>query len=70
MVWATLSSFVLMLAVVYLPVFEPIFYTTELPLQEWLLILPLTLFPSVAAEVSKWLISRREQRTACAAVVK
>ncbi|MBM4429758.1 MAG: cation-translocating P-type ATPase [Chloroflexi bacterium] len=65
MVWATLSSFVLMLAVVYLPIFEPIFYTTNLPLQEWLLILPLTLFPSLVAEASKWLMSRRDGDLAC-----
>jgi Ca2+-transporting ATPase len=59
MVWATLSSFALMLGVVYLPLFEPIFYTHELPLRDWLYILPLTLIPSVAAELTKWLLSRR-----------
>ncbi len=59
MVWATLSSFALMLGVVYLPLFEPIFYTHELPLTDWLYILPLTLVPSVAAELTKWLLSRR-----------
>ncbi|MGC8786409.1 MAG: calcium-translocating P-type ATPase, SERCA-type [Anaerolineae bacterium] len=62
MVLATLSSFLLMLAVVYLPVFEPIFYTFELPLRTWLTILPLTLIPSVAAELSKWFLSRQECR--------
>ena len=62
MVWATLSSFILMIAVIYLPIFEPIFYTHNLPLRDWILILPLTLLPSVAAEVSKWIASRRATR--------
>ena len=67
MVWATLSSFALMLAVVYLPVFEPIFYTHELPLWEWLFILPLTLIPSAAAEITKWVYSRQGRRPGCPA---
>jgi len=61
MVWATLSSFALMLAVVYLPLFEPVFYTHNLPLRDWLYILPLTLVPSVVAEFSKWLSGRQKQ---------
>ena len=63
MLWATLSSFVLMLAVVYVPLFEPIFSTTNLPLRDWLYILPLTLVPSVAAEVTKWVYSRLGRST-------
>ena len=67
MVWATLSSFILMLAVIYLPVFEPIFYTHELPLRDWLYILPITLIPSLAAEWTKWVYSRRGRPRASAA---
>jgi len=67
MVWATLSSFILMLAVIYLPVFEPIFYTHELPLRDWLYILPITLIPSLAAECTKWVYSRRGRPRASAA---
>ncbi len=59
MLWATLSSFLLMLAVVYLPVFEPIFSTVELPLRDWIMILPLTILPSIAAELAKWFLSRQ-----------
>jgi Ca2+-transporting ATPase len=58
MVGATLSSFLLMAAVIYLPVFEPIFYTHNLSLHDWLLLLPLTLVPSVVAEIGKWIASR------------
>ncbi len=60
MLWATLSSFLLMLAVVYLPVFEPIFATAELPLRDWIMILPLTILPSVAAEIAKWFLARQD----------
>jgi Ca2+-transporting ATPase len=70
MVAATLSSFVLMLAVIYLPVFEPIFYTHNLSLQDWLLVLPLTLIPSIVAETSKWVASHRTQRPAAAQLVQ
>ena len=64
MVWATLSSFLLMMAVIYLPLFEPIFFTYDLPWSDWLYILPLTLVPSVAAEIGKWIASRRTSRPA------
>jgi Ca2+-transporting ATPase len=67
MLGATLSSFALMLAVIYLPVFEPIFYTHNLSLQDWLLILPLTLIPSIVAEIGKWITSRQAPHPATAA---
>jgi Ca2+-transporting ATPase len=66
MVGATLSSFLLMAAVIYLPIFEPIFYTHNLSLQDWLLILPLTLIPSIVAEIGKWIASRRAPHPATA----
>jgi len=62
MLWATLSSFVLLLLVVYVPLLEPIFYTANLPLRDWLLMLPLTLVPSIVAELTKWFMSRQAQR--------
>jgi Ca2+-transporting ATPase len=67
MVWATLSSFVLLLGVIYIPALDPIFSTYELPLRDWLFILPLTLVPSVSAELLKWWYSawaRRPHRAA------
>jgi Ca2+-transporting ATPase len=70
MVGATLISFVLMLAVIYLPVFEPIFYTHNLSLQDWLMILPLMLVPAVVAETGKWIASRRGQRPGKAEATK
>jgi Ca2+-transporting ATPase len=59
MVWATLSSFLLMLVVVYWPVVQPIFYTVALPMDDWLPILPLTIIPAIAAELAKWFMTRR-----------
>jgi len=38
-----------------------------LPLRDWGFILPLTLLPSVAAEITKWATSRIEQRSAARA---
>jgi len=64
MVWATLSSFALLLGVVYIPALDPIFATHELPLRDWLYILPLTLTPSLVAELGKWVYSRRASRAA------
>ena len=67
MVWATISSFVLMLAVVYLPVFKPIFHTADVPLRDWLVILPFTFVPSIAAELTKGFMSRQARRMRSAA---
>lgn len=60
MFYAVGSSLVLLLLVIYVPFLRPIFNTTSLSLMHWEIILPLLLIPSVVAEVSKWLISRRQ----------
>jgi Ca2+-transporting ATPase len=60
--WAILSSFVLMLGVVYIPFLNPVFQTVPLGWQQWELILPLFLVPSVVAEVTKALINRKERK--------
>jgi len=58
MVIAVGSSFLLLLAVLYLPFLQPFFSTVPLSLQEWLLILPLILLPSIAAELTKLVLRR------------
>ncbi len=55
MQYATGFSVVLLLLVVYVPFLEPIFETVPLTLEEWLLVLPLTLLPSVVAEIHKYI---------------
>ena len=57
--WAVLASLVLIIAVIYVPFFNPIFNTAPLGLAQWAEILPLILIPSVAAEVTKTISQKR-----------
>jgi len=50
---AVFSSLVLILAVVYVPFLQPIFNTSAIDAIHWLMILPLILLPSIAAEIMK-----------------
>jgi Ca2+-transporting ATPase len=64
---AVLASFILLLAVVYIPFLNPIFDTMPLGWEEWEIILPLLLIPSIVAEIMKtitWLIQRKKQQSA------
>ncbi len=57
-------SIILLLMVVFVPFFQPIFGTVPLDdWEEWLLILPLVLIPSVVAELQKLLLSYRPGRS-------
>ena len=67
MVYAVLSSMLLLVAVIYVPFLRPIFQTVPLGLAQWELILPLLILPSVAAEVTKWFLGWRERRQLVAA---
>lgn len=60
--YAVISSLVLLLAVVYIPFFNPIFKTQPLGIQEWLVIVPLLLIPSIAAETTKYILQYRKRR--------
>jgi Ca2+-transporting ATPase len=60
--WAVLASLVLIIAVVYVPFLQPIFNTTAIDFTHWLMILPLILLPSIVAELSKVLITRRKPK--------
>ena len=65
MQWAVVSSLAVLLAIIYVPFLDPIFGTTFLTGQDWLVMLPLILVPSVAAEINKWvlrMLSKRRQR--------
>lgn len=57
--YAILSSLVLILLVVYVPFLQPVFNTRSLGWIQWSEILPLLIFPSLAAEITKLIFSRR-----------
>lgn len=59
---AVLSSFTLLLLILYVPFFNNIFNTVPLGWREWELILPLLLVPSIAAELAKMLMTRRSSK--------
>ena len=57
--WAVLGSLVLIMLVLYVPFLQPIFNTAPLGIAQWLEILPLGLIPSIAAELTKVIITKR-----------
>lgn len=57
---AVLSSFILLMVVIYVPFLNPIFGTYPLNLGDWLKILPLMIIPSTIAEISKYFLYRRK----------
>lgn len=57
-----LSSFVLLLAVMYVPFLQPIFNTTTMGWAQWELILPFLLIPSLAAEATKYVGQWRQRK--------
>jgi Ca2+-transporting ATPase len=58
MQWAVLASLVILLSIIYVPFLDPIFDTISLGLNEWLVMLPLILIPSIAAEINKLFLMR------------
>jgi len=58
---AVLSSFILILSVVYMPFLQPVFKTYPLGWPQWQLILPLLIVPSLAAEATKYFITWRKK---------
>jgi Ca2+-transporting ATPase len=63
-------SFLLLVAVIFVPFLQPIFSTVSLNLLELEYIIPFALLPSVGAEVAKWVLRRRDafEREGTAAV--
>jgi Ca2+-transporting ATPase len=57
---AVLSSLALLLMVVYVPFFNPIFATVPLSWAQWKLILPLIFLPAVVAEITKTVLGARK----------
>jgi len=59
--YAALASFVLILAVVYVPFLQPVFETEALGWEQWVEMIPLLFVPSVAAEVTKLVFLRQRK---------
>ncbi len=57
--YAVLISTALLLAVLYIPFLQPIFSTVPLSWEHWQYLLPLLFIPALAAEATKWYVSRK-----------
>jgi len=68
MQYAVGSSLALLLAVIYVPFLQPFFSTIPLTLEDWLVMTPLFLVSSVAAEITKAVLRRRAERRAAVSV--
>ena len=68
MQYAVLTSLVIILAIIYVPILDPLFDTTFLGTQDWLIILPLIFVPAIAAEITKLITRREVERSRPAAV--
>jgi len=62
MLLAAGSSLLLLLAVIYIPFFDPIFSTVALGWQDWLVLIPFAMASAVAAELLKWILRVRDRR--------
>jgi len=62
MQWAVLASLVILLSIIYVPFLDPVFNTTFLTGRDWLVMLPLILLPSAAAEVNKWVLRKMSEK--------
>lgn len=58
LVYATLISFGLLMAVLYIPVLQPIFKTYALSLKDWGIVLRFCIIPIVAGELNKWIVNK------------
>jgi Ca2+-transporting ATPase len=59
---AVLTSLAILLAIIYLPPLQPVFSTSFLTASDWLIMLPLILVPSIAAEINKWVLRKRSEK--------
>ena len=61
--WAVLASTALTLLVLYVPFLREIFNTLPMGWEEWRLVIPLFLVPSIAAEIVKYIVSATPGRS-------
>lgn len=56
LVWASVVSFALLLAVLYIPILQPIFKTYALSINDWLVVGSLCIIPLLAGEINKMVL--------------
>ena len=61
LVLATITSFVLGIAVLYIPFLQPIFKTVSLGIRDWVMILLLSIVPVLTGEIYKLIVGRAEK---------
>ena len=61
---AVLASTALMMVVLYVPFLQDIFNTLPMGWEEWRLVIPLFLIPSIAAEAVKYIVTAKASKTA------
>jgi Ca2+-transporting ATPase len=57
--YAVIFSFILLLAVIYIPILNPVFNTVPLGWEQWRFILPMLFIPAITAELTKMILTRR-----------
>ncbi len=60
---AVISSFLLLIAVMYTPFLTTIFNTVPLGWEQWRLVLPFLFIPSLAAEITKYVVTWSQKRS-------
>ncbi|HNU79885.1 MAG TPA: cation transporting ATPase C-terminal domain-containing protein, partial [Bacillota bacterium] len=61
LVLAAITSFVLGIAVLYIPFLQPIFKTVSLGIRDWVMILLLSIVPVLTGEIYKLIVGRAEK---------
>jgi Ca2+-transporting ATPase len=69
MQYAVISSLVILLGIIYIPVLDPIFETTTLSLNDWLLLFPFIFMPAVIAEITKLFFRKQENKEKATAIM-
>ena len=62
MQYAVAASLIILLAIIYVPILDPIFDTVPLSLNDWLILTPLILIPAVVSEITKYIAKRMAAR--------
>jgi Ca2+-transporting ATPase len=63
MQYAVAASLIILLAIIYVPILDPIFDTVPLSLNDWLILTPLILIPAVVSEMTKYIAKRMAYRS-------